>query len=276
METNGKKSGRLFCGTDYLMDCKFWDSLRDVIQYFYAGDEICPTTKRKHWQYWVFFKKKIRQCQANKYVKGTGAIFMCNGSINDQVKYTTKDGKCAHEFGIPPSQGRRTDLLQIRDEIKNGASELDIFENNFALACQYGRPFNRYRELIEKKRNWETIVRIRWGDAGAGKTRYVLELDKPFTRVYWDGKFIGNYNGEDHIFFDEVKWDMFDPTFFNDICDRYACQVRVIGGFRNWKPRVIYFCSNQCPANFMKKAGVARRIDSVDYCKFVPDVPEVV
>jgi len=80
------------------------------------------------------------------------------------------------------------------------------------------------------------------GPSGTGKTRKAMEAGA--VQIEWDGKFMNNYNGEDVVVFDEFEWQMMPRTTFFRLTDRYPMVVTVKGGYRNWKPRIIYITTN--------------------------------
>lgn len=86
--------------------------------------ECAPDTGRLHYQGALFFKKKITMGGVKKILPGAH-LTACNGTWADQVKYCTKadsrvecEGSPA-QWGGGPAPGVRTDLVALRDYIKD-------------------------------------------------------------------------------------------------------------------------------------------------------------
>lgn len=147
----------------------------------------------------------------------------------------------------PKGKGFRSDLEEIMKMVKDGAKEVEIA--NFApdtWARNY-RAIERYRMLVEPKRNWVPEVKVYWGPTGTGKTRRALEEhpDAYFLRSkWWDG-----YDGEEHVIIDEFEgWLPF--SFLLAVLDRYPMRVENKGGGRNLPVKTITFTSHFHPEDW--------------------------
>lgn len=244
-----------------------WDNFElkpnmDQIKYFVHGEEVCPKTKRPHLQGYLelFNAKSIGGLR--KYFPDTKIYFAPRrGNQEQAIAYCKKDLKFT-EGGTPNKQGQRNDLEQIKNDIKQGATELDIAENHFTQWCQYRRSFKRYRDLIEPKRNWETEVILITGKTGTGKTSKAINDGAVIVDISTGAqKFIMNYNGEDTICFDDIDPSTFPRALFLKLTDRYALSVEIKGGSRNWKPKKIYLTSNYTKEDlFGSDEAMERRI----------------
>lgn len=102
---------RNWCFTSFLKEAPFYD--KDNMCYLLYGKEICPTTKRKHWQGFVVFKREVSMNIAQQLTKCPNVSFRaCKGSPQQNIVYCTKDKKFK-EFGERPKQGKRSDLDEI-------------------------------------------------------------------------------------------------------------------------------------------------------------------
>lgn len=216
--------------------------------------EQCPETKKEHLQLYVEFSKPVRPSAIQKIMHGAHCEYR-RGTVQEAQDYCSKeDTRLRGPWSsgqMSPGQGFRSDLESIREEIKEGKTELQIAEGHFANWARYYKAFIRYANLLIQPRNWATEVHILWGSPGTGKTRSVYDLygqDRIYSvprsgggPVWFDG-----YDGRRH---DVVLIDDFygwiPLNFLLPMCDRYPFQVPVKGSFIEFVPKYIYFTSNK-------------------------------
>lgn len=233
-----------FVCTDFVMNESFWEDLvdREIIDYVFAGNEECKTTGRKHLQLW-FHVNRVKSVKFMMKFTGSRHIEGMLGSLKQNDSYCSKEHDIAFEFGKKPDQGRRTDLESIRKQIEDGINVNTICTESFGKWCIYRRAFDEYASIIEEKRNWETEVELLIGPTGVGKTRTAMEDGAVPLEVC--GKYISGYDGEDTVLFDDIDENSFpNRSLLLRMLDRYPMQIRMLGRFRNWKPRKIYITSN--------------------------------
>lgn len=232
-----------FTVTDFILDKEFWELLLEdkKIDYAFAGDEICPETKRRHFQMFVHVPSKLSLKQVLE-IWGPRHTELMNGTQAQNYKYCSKD-KIAFEIGKKPQRGKRTDLENIKEAIDSGSTCKDISEEYFSQWVHYNKSLDRYIDEHEEERNWVPKVIFIHGPSGCGKTRTAYENNA--TSIEYDGKFFGNYNGEDTVLFDDVDRDTFkNRQLLLKLLDRYPMKIRMLNKYRNWKPRTIYITSN--------------------------------
>lgn len=178
--------------------------------------------------------------------------------------------------------GKRTDLLEIKAKIDNGATLGDIADTNFSVFLQYRRGLNAYISLKSIKRRWKTYVIVLWGYTGVGKTRFVY--DQCGDRELWtpgDYNWFDGYNGQELVLLDDYRGE-YAIQFFLKLTDRYPMQVPVKGDFVNWNPKKIYITSNEDPdywykdADLETKAAFKRRLDQIHVIRkpIYDDIPD--
>eukprot|EP00918_Siedleckia_nematoides_P052795 GHVU01115306.1.p1 GENE.GHVU01115306.1~~GHVU01115306.1.p1 ORF type:complete len:237 (+),score=15.01 GHVU01115306.1:377-1087(+) len=113
------------------------------------------------------------------------------------------------EFGEMPSQGRRTDLIDLRDRIKSGESVDDLTIENPEIFHQYGRTLTKLEDIILRKkyRTWMTEGIWYWGSTGVGKSHKAFENYDPETHYvypndngWWDG-----YTGQETVIINDFR-----------------------------------------------------------------------
>jgi len=108
-------------------------------EYLYVGLEICPTTERPHYQGYVRFtntraKNGVMKLFPKPHKINANAVNACCGTEAQNIKYCSKDDDLIIEWGTPEgkdetkAQGKRTDIDDGRDMIKQGVSKREIIK----------------------------------------------------------------------------------------------------------------------------------------------------
>lgn len=224
--------------------------------------EICPSSSRRHFQGYTEFKN-TKSLAALKMALGFRSCHAerRRGSREQARDYAMKndtriDGEIPVEEGSwnPPCQGKRNDLLELRDACEKAKSLADIIadDDNVAALAKYGRFAERVFQAAARKRarpfrNVEVF--IYWGKSGTGKTREPYELGafkweccKP---EWWDG-----YDGEDILLIDEFYGFQMDSKRLLTILDGYQCRLPIKGGFTYAQWTKVYITSNKSPESW--------------------------
>ena len=109
-----------WCGTAFNTDLGFCKSHFGDVERAIFGNEICPTTGKKHVQFFIDFGKRIRAIE--KYRKLNWHWERCNGSANQNYDYCTKDGDFVQIGRFDKDWKIKYDML--RDNQKTIVNEL--------------------------------------------------------------------------------------------------------------------------------------------------------
>jgi len=237
---------RNWCFTDFKnIDFKtIYSNNTDVIRYICVGKEVCPKTKKEHNQGWVQFTTP-RRMNGVKRILASKSIHLepCYGTEFDNDKYCTKDGKYWQD-GKFITQGHRTDLEQIKNNIDNGASLHDIANDNFDLFLRYRQGFKSYKQMVDKKKRSlfrKVKVKVISGPTGCGKTRKAMK--DPLNTYKIEGnslEWFDGYDSESILVIDEYNNNVKITKLLN-ILDGYQLRLPIKGGFTyaNWTKVVI-------------------------------------
>lgn len=169
------------------------------MKFLVYGEETCPETQKLHYQTYVYFynAKSFDQVTSYFFKKGENRIAQSQGSFKENLAYCTKDEKYKI-FGEEPKQGKRTDLEDVVNDIKEGKLKVDdIAINEPNLYHQYGRTLTKVEDICLRKK-WRTeMTEGIWiyGKTAVGKshaafkdynndTHYVVPKD---DKGWWDG-----------------------------------------------------------------------------------------
>jgi len=195
---------------------------------------------------------------------------MRRGTELQAADYCKKDGDF-WECGQPAVKERaRTDVKAFQQKLKEGLSDLDLMEVDFAAFNRFSKTVDRYRGLCPPKRTEELQVHLFYGAPGTGKTRMAYDLAPdlyafPIGKDLWsDG-----YYGQECVLVDDFSGQMrlVDTLRF---LDRYSIQIPKKGGFNWWCPTRIIITTNVHPCKWYKwedrasqEAALRRRIHHV-------------
>jgi len=212
----------------------------------------------RHLQGYISLEKRIRFAAFKKWFPGERAhIEVAKGSAKQNQAYCTKaEGRVAGpwEFGSLPEPGKRSDLLEIKEKLDQGATLKEISENDkhFMNFCRYSKAFKEYKLLHTERRDWPMDIEVVWGATGTGKSRYCQEN---YPGAYWKSKnsgtqqFWDGYEGEQVIIIDEfygwLSWD-----YLLRLTDRYPFSLDIKHGTIQLSARKIVFTSNKHPSEW--------------------------
>lgn len=191
--------------------------------YWCISDEV-GKEGTPHTHIYMACKGAVRFSTILKHFKG-GHFDVAKGTSQQNKDYVFKEGKWAddekqetnlknthEEWGEMPieKQGKRTDIDELYEMVKNGMSNVEILE----VAPQY--MFNldkidRVRQTLLENEYKNTFRSVEttyvFGKTGTGKTRDIMEAngyDKVFRITDYDHPFDG-YKGQNTIVFEEFR-----------------------------------------------------------------------
>jgi hypothetical protein len=269
---------RNYAITDFELDLEFWNNIvkkYDVI-YLVGGEELCPTTQKKHWQMFIAFKNKRSLRNVIKEMSPRH-IEVANGSAIQNRDYCIKDNNIIYDYGKCPigkgkskEGGQRTDLEKVKEAIANG------YGMNYIIKAGFGNQAIKYAEKVltycENKRNWEMEVFWLYGKTGSGKTKYAMEQVAEDNDYWISGKNLKWWEGYDankDVIIDEFRKDYCTFHELLRILDRYEYRIEVKGGSRQLLAKRIFITSCYHPMDVYDTredvGQLLRRIKTIGY-----------
>lgn len=238
-----------FKPTDYK---KIYEEFSDIIRAVAIGHEVCPSTGREHDQGFIQMFKQCRYSKIQKIFNSKCHFEVMHGSIKENEKYCSKDGFYT-TYGHFVTQGYRSDLHNIKDDLNNGASLYDIMNNYTGDFVRYHAGIEKMKSLIDKKKTkkWRHVdVTVLIGSAGSGKTSFVAKkhgyenifnLNLECDRFMFDG-----YDNEDVLLIDDFNGGI-KYTQLLRILDGHPLPLNVKNGRRYANFTKVYITSNVKP-----------------------------
>ena len=245
------------------------------VAYYVWQWERSPTTGALHQQGFMILLEPTKFTVVQKLFEPYGRTHIEYKSeystINNCRDYCMKEASRLEgcepvEWGsIPESkQGKRNDLLKIRDEIAGGAEPDDIFIAYPVASSRCVQYVERLSRAYKRKQACGTLrsvfIHTIVGTTGTGKTRYVTDyvarkygtmeklhiLSMQNGAVWWDG-----YRGQPVVLFDDFSshWrKAISLTTFLRYLDSYPIEVTVKGSTMPLMASEIFITSNEHPS----------------------------
>lgn len=216
------------------------------VRYAIYGKEICPETKKTHWQSYVEMFGSQRLSFIKKIYGRTVHAEVRKGTRNEAKTYCQKDGEYVELGKWISGQGHRSDLEEVGTKLIAGDMTLkEVMEETPTLYCKYR---NGLKDLasagVKKKtkafRKVEVIVLS--GPTGCGKTRQAMEED-PYKITGSNLNWWQDYDGEGTLLIDDYNNDVGITTMLN-LLDGYQLRLNVKGShtYANWTK--VYITTN--------------------------------
>lgn len=272
----------------------FAQRFRDFPDFAYMGFQV-EQPQTRHYQGYVEFHKCKRFRQLQSAFPGVH-FERRKGTQQQAIDYCTLpeyEGKTKHRvdgpwtYGTPlvSAQGKRTDLLQAIDLLKEGGIKRVVEEAPETFA-KYSSGLSRVSSFIPPPKPVPEVYLL-FGPSGCGKTRYFfdnLARDDSWVLPSSDGFWFDGFYGQTAALLDEMEgrhsgWKL---SQLLRVLDRYPLQLPVKGGFTWWTPSIICLTCNLHPIDWYdyigrstKFAALARRFTSVLWWKRVGALPFV-
>ncbi len=175
-----------------------------------------------------------------------------------QKEDTREDGPWT--FGeYPGPQGRRTDLDDVYEALKEGQTDAQIMaahpgtfiRNHRGIACA------RYVLAKPYDRSKPKHVTLLYGPTGLGKSRFVWD-HHPESDIWESGldgcKWFDGFHSHKVALLEEFVADCTLPQLLR-LTDRYPVRAPVKGAYTQWNPERIYFCTNIHPSQWYNYSG---------------------
>jgi hypothetical protein len=184
------------------------------------------------------------------------------------LKSDTAIGGTQYEYGEwrKTSQGHRSDLDSLADDVQEGRSIREIAERNPGRFIRYGRGIRDLREVLSKRRLEKTEVLIIHEEKGnKGKTTFVMNYFDKDQKAYWhtNTKWWDGYDGEEMVIWDDFKWDELEnKSLMLRLMDKTPLKLEKKGGFVNFTAKYLIITTNDNPNHwFADLPQLKRRIE---------------
>lgn len=162
-------------------------------------------------------------------------------SVSHAWNYCLKEGNFYTEDNR--HQGSRQSTYDYRDRIKEGATDRQLCDE---FPCEFLR-FSRtdkMRAAYQGKRHHRTTATWIYGEAGLGKSPYLVEKYPDACWLEYDGKYFSHYNNADIVIMDDQNFGNMSRELILKLVNCTPYKLRVMGAYQEFNSKKIIFCSN--------------------------------
>ena len=264
-ELNEDIRSRDWCVTDYTLDEEKMIKAFNGSQYYIYGRETCPTTNKKHLQMYVYYANP-RSFKSMKKKLGTAHIEVTKGTPLQASDYCKKEKDFVEDGTLPLPQGKRTDIDEVRDILKETNSMKCVVEK--ATSYQAVKMAEQILKYCEAPRNWKPEVEWYYGATGTGKSKEAYEIlgDDCYTCMS-TGRWFDGYDAHENVLIDDMRKDFMKFHELLRLLDRYALRIETKGGTRQFRAKKIIITSCFHPSEMFDTREdiqqLLRRIDNI-------------
>lgn len=177
-------------------------------------------------------------------------IEIAKGTAQQNRDYCAKQGDYV-EAGQLRAQGERTDLDEIKEMVRNGATMREVVQRATSYqSARMGQLLLQYRSTPSRK-----APRVIWiyGPSGTGKTHRAIEMAGD---DYWisgrDLRWFQGYCGQKTVVIDDFRADYCKFHEMLRLLDKYPYHIEVKNGSDWWVPDLIIITSCYSPQEVYK------------------------
>ncbi len=257
-----------WCGTSFARftkdDWLKWEEtaegIGDWLQYIVVGMEECPTTKKPHGQWYLQLVKRQRRTPVQRLLGLTDTnLQICRGTPLANYAYCVKGASEVEGSGVKPpelvyewgtmksGQGRRTDIADAVQTLRDGGSLLDVLNNAPSVFVHNHAGLAKARALMLEEHipNIRKVkVIVLWGPTGTGKTHTAVKHSDSVFKIQafqlrkanWD-----TYEGQSTLVIDEFSNKCCDIVKMLAYTDIYKLRLWIMYGytFAQWGTVII-------------------------------------
>jgi len=163
--------------------------------------------KTPHIQGAVYFDSK-RSLAKMKKIFPRAHLEVMKGTWAHQ-EYCEKEGDLIRKDGDPPSQGKRTDVLDLKRKLDEGGTLEDCFEEDFGGTLKMYKGLEKYQDVKRRKVHRTEMTKGVWlyGPTGTGKSHKAFQDFNPDTDYVWkdDKGWWDAYDGHKNVIINDFR-----------------------------------------------------------------------
>jgi len=216
----------------------------------------------------VYVFKKAMTFKGLKKLMPRANLQKCK-SLTHAWNYCIKEGR----FDIVDNrtQGKRTDLEQFAERIKEGQSNFDLATAHPVAYMKFHRGKDALREALNiperPPRTTMTSCVYVFGKPGIGKSTAVLEEEGITTDSFceYNGKFWLGYKGTDAVVLDDIDRQMITRSVFLKMINLIPWKAETKGSYTEWTTKLVVIIQNHPPNEWplLHDPACQRRISEV-------------
>lgn len=143
-------------------------------------------------------------------------------------EYCEKEGDLIRKDGDPPSQGKRTDVLDLKRKLDEGGNLEDCFEEDFGGTLKMYKGLEKYQDVKRRRLHRTEMTKGVWyyGPTHTGKSHKAFEGFDPVTDYVWkdDKGWWDAYDGHKTVIMNDFRGQIPYGDMLN-LVDKWPYQV---------------------------------------------------
>ena len=212
-----------------------------ICAYLVYGKEV-GEKGTPHLQGYIYFSNAKTFSKMKKLFPERTHLEKTSGTPKQASDYCKKDGEFIEYGNLPDKQGKRTDLDDVKEILKETGKMSDVV--SIAKSNQSVRMAQEILKYHEKKRNWKPEVLWFYGPTGTGKSKTAYEILGEDCYTTMDtGKWWEGYDAHENVHIEDMRKDFLKFHQLLKLLDRYAYRVECKGGSRQFLAKKIIITS---------------------------------
>lgn len=244
--------------TDYNQVVKLKDDARYLVFGKEKGEQGTP-----HIQGYVYFENAKSLKRMKKYLPRANLSERYADSSPEQAStYCKKEGEF-EEYGEIKQQGKRVDLIEIKNEIVAGRDVEDIMMENPIIYHQYGRTLDKIQDVVLRRKTRTKFTKGIWiyGASGNGKSELLFKNYSHTHSYVWkkDKEWQDGYKQQPLVIIDEFRGQL---PFWKllELADQWTnCWIE-----RRGKEAMPFTSDMVCITSALKPEDVFKNLDAND------------
>lgn len=271
----GKKS-RHYCITSYDIGKVPCPEQHKWVRYLIYQGEICPQTKKKHFQAYVEANKPVSWKRCKELFDEKCHVEIRRGTRDQARDYCRDRSKETFtdvvEYGCwgAGGQGARNDIAQAVEIVKTTPKSCmqKLAETVPIQYVKYSRGLKELAFVLHRGPEWRDIrAEVCWGPAGMGKSRYYRNECKKEGLTYFSldtdkGLWFDGYDGEDVLIIDDPDFTHLSQAWLKKLTDGHRLRLPIKGGHTWAQWTWVFITSEVNPQSWYKELdeGTVRRM----------------
>ena len=144
----------------------------------------------RHFQGYIEWRNRKMLSYVKRHFNHRAHYEKRRGTQQEAIDYCRKeDTRIAgpYEYGEPTetNQGKRTDLLAVKESIDEGLRKRELYEDHFCVMSKYRHLYDDYTMTKRPRRTEDLVVILNYGPPGTGKTRFAYD-NYGQSEDFWD------------------------------------------------------------------------------------------
>lgn len=223
-----------------------------------------------HLQLYCEFTRAVRMSRIKSLFDQRVHCEAAGGTQAQNIEYCTKDrSRCGCEMAWSIESGTRARSrprgTTVLERARSGERPMEIIASMTERdQLRYAASVSRICSMAMVPRDSPPEIIIYYGKPGTGKSYQASLFDDAYRVTYTKRGWMDGFVGQKVVLFEEFRSDMPYGKMLK-ICDRYALQLEVKGGFVQFNAEKLVFTTNYKPGDWYPgirdKSALRRRLE---------------